>query len=40
MFIDWGFSMIEAIDATISNVCQLDLDVQTLNEEVKNLLNV
>lgn len=40
MFIDWGFSVRESIDTTVSSSLQLDLDLITLEEKVSLLINI
>lgn len=39
MFIDWWFSIEEAVEATIANSCQIELEIETLWEVLNNLLS-
>lgn len=39
MFIEWGFSIEEAIDATVKNSCQIELEKETLDKKLKDLLS-
>jgi len=39
MFIDGGFTVEEAVEATIINSCQIDLETETLNKKLSSLIS-